>query len=146
LATKQPRQVCNFLQSNERIAGYLATIERNAQLLRKVRRALPSPLDEHCLHASLQFGVLTLVTDSPVWSSRLRFFARELERNLIPHQDPIRACRIRIQPPCVAPSRTQKHKLSLRTAQHLLAAAAGIEDAQLASALRRLAGTGMHDR
>jgi hypothetical protein len=146
LATKQPRQVCNFLQSNERIAGYLATIERNARLLRKVRKALPSPLDEHCLHASLQSGVLTLVTDSPVWSSRLRFFARELERNLIPHQDPIRACRIRIQPPCVAPSRTQKHKLSLRTAQHLLAAAAGIEDAQLASALRRLAGTGMHDR
>jgi hypothetical protein len=143
---KQIRHACRFLRSNERIAGYLAAVERNAKLLLDVRRALPPPLDERCLHAALDAGVLTLVTDSPVWSSRLRFFAPELQRGLARHYGPIATCRIRVQPrtvkPPSGPGANPRHKLSPRTAQHLMEAAAGIEDTELAAALRRLAKAG----
>ena len=143
---KPIRHACRFLAGNEKIAAYLDTIERNASLLRDIRRALPAPLDEHCLHASLDAGVLTLVTDSPAWASRLRFFAPELERNPDSHSSPVVSCRIRIQPQALTPSpqsgREAGYKLSRRTADHLIEAAQGIEDAGLAAALRRLAKVG----
>lgn len=138
------RHACRFLAGNEKIAVYLGVIERNAQLLREARCALPPPLDAHCLHAVLDAGVLTLTTDSPVWSSRLRFFAPELVRNLAPHYGLIASCRVRVQPQAAAPhpETTPKYKLSARTQQHLLDAAAGIDDADLAAALHRLATAG----
>lgn len=143
---KSIRHACRFLTGNDRITAYLNMIERNAELLRNIRRSLPAPLDEHCLYASLDAGILTLVTDSPVWSSRLRFFAPELERSLSSDSTPIASCHIRIQPQAVSVSpssgREPRHKLSRRTANHLVEAAAGIEDAELATALRRLARIG----
>ena len=143
---KSIRHACRFLAGNDKIAAYLNMIERNAKLLRDVRRSLPAPLDEHCLYASLDAGILTLVTDSPVWSSRLRFFAPELERSLSSDSSPIASCHIRVQPQAVSPSppsgREPGHKLSRRTVDHLIEAAAGIEDAELAAALRRLARVG----
>lgn len=147
---KQLRHACRFLQHDEKIADFLAAIKRNAQLLGEIRDALPSPLSEHCLHASLRAGGLTLLTDSPVWSSRLRFFAPELYRRLAPHHGPVITCRVRVQPPACAPSTalgaSAKHRLSAKTVQHLMEAAAGIEDEQIASALRRLAKAGARDR
>ena len=143
-------QACRFLRRNEKIAGYITAIERNAQLLRKIRSALPPPLDDHCLHASLEAGVLTLLTDSPVWSSRLRFFAPELVRHLAGSGDTIAACRVRVRPLALvrstAPKAIRKNRLSARTVQHLIEAAAGIQDAKIAAALRRLAkaGAGNH--
>lgn len=146
LVPKQIRHACRFLRGNEKIAEYLAAIERNAQLLEDARGALPPPLDEHCLHAVLEGGVLTLLADSPVWSSRLRFFAPELEQKLPRRYGPIASCRIRVQPQSVAPapisSDTPPHRLSSRAAQHLMDAAAGIEDEEIAAALRRLARAG----
>lgn len=143
---KPIRHACRFLAGNDKIAAYLDTIERNAKLLRDIRHSLPVPLDEHCLYASLDAGILTLVTDSPVWSSRLRFFAPELERSLSSHSSPVASCHIRIQPRAVSPSppsgREPGYKLSRRTANHLIEAAEGIEDAELAAALRRLARVG----
>jgi len=140
------RHVRRFLGYDGRITEYLAVIERQTRLLREVRATLPPPLDEHCLHASLEAGVLTLLTDSPVWSSRLRFFAPEIERRLAPRHGAIVACRVRIQPQVSAsasttPGEDAHSRLSLKTAQHLMDAAAGMEDARIAAALRRLART-----
>ena len=143
---KQFRHAYRFLRRNDMIARYLTAIERDARLLREIRSALPQPLDEHCLHASLDAGALTLLTDSPVWSSRLRFFVPDLERALAPRHGSIASCRVRIQPPAVVPSPAPgappKHKLSAGTTRHLMEAASGIEDAQIAAALRRLAKAG----
>jgi len=139
---KQFRHACRFLECGEKIAGYLAAVEHNARILREIRNILPTPLDEHCLHASLEAGVLTLITDSPVWSSRLRFFAPELERDLAPSRGRISTIHIRVRPCMIAPTSSPKHKLSKRAAEHLMAAAAEIGDDQIAAALRRLAKTG----
>jgi len=143
---KQFRHACRFLKRNEHIAGFLTAIEQNAALLREIQGALPPPLNEHCLHANLDSGELTLITDSPVWSSRLRFFAPELERNLAIRRRAITSCRIRVEPRAFAPAMSneaaRKHKLSARTRQHLIEVAAGINDQEVAAALRRLAKAG----
>jgi hypothetical protein len=143
---KHIRHACRFLRGNEKIAGFLAAIERNAKLLDDIKGVLPPPLDKHCLHAVLEGSVLTLLTDSPVWSSRLRFFAPELERGLPRHYGAITGCRIRVQPPASSPppapeSRTRP-RLSPQAAIHLMEAAAGTDDQEIASALRRLAQAG----
>lgn len=141
---KKIRHACRYLAGNEKIAVCLELIERSARLLGEARSALPPPLDEHCLHAVLDAGVLTLTTHSPVWSSRLRFFAPQLVQTLAPRFGPITSCRVRVQPPAAAPrlGTTPRYKLSARTEQHLVDAAAGIEDAELAITLRRLAKAG----
>jgi len=143
---KHFQHACRFLQHDEKIAGCLTAIERHTRLLHEIRAILPPPLDEHCLHAALNAGVLTLLTDSPVWSSRLRFFAPEFERHLTPRHGPITACRIRVRPrrpqTSVSSSKALGNKLSVTTVRHLTDVAAGIEDARLAAALRRLAKAG----
>ncbi len=139
---KRFQQVSRFLRPDEATAVGLAAVQRNGRLLRKIRAFLGSPLDEHCLHASLDGRVLTLVTDSPVWSSRLRFFAPEIERGLDPRYGPISAWRIRVRPSAGERRTGPRHKLSSAAVQHLMEAAAGIADARIAAALRRLAKTG----
>jgi len=144
---KHLRHACRFLRQNERIAGCLTAIERHTQLLHEIRAVLPPPLDEHCLHASLDAGILTLLTDSPVWSSRLRFFTPELEHHLTLRHGSIAACRIRVRPfASVSSAKASNNRLSATTVRHLTDAAAGIEDAELAAALRRLAKVGTRNR
>lgn len=144
--SKHFQHACRFLRHNEKTAGYIAAIERQTQLLGEVRAILPPPLDEHCLYAQLEAGVLTLLTDSPVWSSRLRFLTPEIEHRLAPRHGPIAACRIRIQPHAPgSPAKTANKRLSAKTVQHLMEVATGIEDVRLAAALRRLAEAGTRD-
>jgi len=140
------QQVSRFLRPDETTAVSLAAVQRNGRLLREIRDVLGSPLDEHCLHASLDGRVLTLVTDSPVWSSRLRFFAPEIELGLDTRYGSISAWRIRVRPSAGERRTGPTHKLSAAAVQHLIEAAAGIADARLAAALRRLAKTGAGDR
>jgi len=138
--SKHFQHVCRFLRHNEKIAGYATAIEHHTQLLREIRGTLPPPLDEHCLHAHLDAGVLTLLTDSPVWSSRLRFFTPELERHLSPRHGSIVACHIRVRPQALGlPPKASNSKLSVKTVRHLIEVATSIEDPQLAAALCRLA-------
>ena len=100
----------------------------------------------HCLHASLDGSRLTLVTDSPVWGSRLRFFAPQLDAALAGQHGYIRDYRVRVRP-THARAKTEAHAkakrgLSARTINHLMEAADGLEDPNLADALRRLATAG----
>lgn len=143
---KRIRHASRFLQTSDRTAAFLAVIERNRRLLQAVRDKLPSPLDAHCLHASLEGGLLTLVTDSPVWGSRLRFFAPELMQIAIAKQGPIEKCRVRVHPPHTpSPDEGrsgQVNRLSGATVKLLLDAADGLGETELASALRRLAKAG----
>lgn len=50
--------------------------------LNLVQSQLPSPLNEHCTSAVLHDDSLTLLADSPVWASRLRYLSRNLQEKL----------------------------------------------------------------
>jgi hypothetical protein len=140
------QQASRLLHSSGRVAELLDTIESNRLLLRKVRERLPAPLDDRCLHAALEEGVLTLVTDSAVWGSRLRFFAPELIKALGNGLGRIESTRVRIQPGASPHRRdhcgTRPLKMSRETVKLLTDTAEGLGDTQLSRALRRLAETG----
>ena len=135
-----------YLRENDAIAALLDAVAHQRELLTAVRARLPEPLDAHCLHASVDGPVLILITDSPAWGSRLRFFAPELQTSLAPSHGPIKSCRVRIQPQRVSRHTEEKPqrraRLSARTRRHLTAAADGVEDPVIADALRRLAAAG----
>jgi hypothetical protein len=132
-----------FLEHSGPLAPLLAEIARADALLRAVHRCLPPPLDSHCLHATLHEGTLTLVTESPAWASRLRFFAPEISHALGGDYGRISACRVRVRPQVVAAEhREGAPTLSQATVDHLLQAAAGAQDGAIAQALRRLALAG----
>jgi hypothetical protein len=140
------KQASRLLGASERTAALMRVIEDNRKLLRLVRKRLPPPLDAHCLHAALEDGTLTLVTDSSVWGSRLRFFAPELSGSLSPAVGPIESTRIRVQPesgPHGEPVRAGSGlRMSQETARLLREAAAAYGDSDLGRALRRLADVG----
>lgn len=52
------------------------------ELLNLVRSLLPHPLDEHCMSAILHENSLTLLADSSVWASRLRYLSRNLQQKM----------------------------------------------------------------
>jgi hypothetical protein len=72
-------------------------LEISAQkaLLAEVRRLLPDDLAEHCLAARLRERQLILHTDSPVWATRLRFFATNLISLLQPDYSTVTEIRIK---------------------------------------------------
>jgi len=146
---KRIQQACSFLRTNDGTAAFLAVIERNRMLLAAIRDKLPPPLDAHCLHASLEGGTLTLVTDSPVWGSRLRFFSPELMQISVAKQGSIEKCRVRVNPPHTPrPNDGQReliNRLSGQTVKLLLDTADGLGETELAGALRRLAKAGAAD-
>jgi hypothetical protein len=136
----------SYLRGNAKTGELLAAIESNLKLLQSIRSKLPAPLDEHCLHASLEEGVLTLVTDSSVWGSRLRFFSTELSHALGSRHGTIESCRIRVHPAHEARPRKDPgpgaNRMSQQTVKLLLEAANALGESELARALRRLAKAG----
>ena len=123
-------------------AALLQQSQRLLHLTRTLQEHLPEPLNRHCTVANIHNDSLVLLTDSPVWSSRLRFHApallRELERRHAVH---LTSVRIRINPPeqvrPAAPSR--KPQMSATTADLLRQVASTLDDPALGAALRRLA-------
>lgn len=143
---KRFQQAARYLQGSGTLGNLLACIERNAELLRAVRRALPHPLDAHCLHAAIEDRTLTLVSDSPVWASRLRFLAPEVQRALNANQGRVASIRVRVQPVSNRDTRRSsaatRPALSGATIKHLLETAENVTDEGIAAALRRLAEAG----
>lgn len=123
-------------------AALLQQSQRLLRLTHTVQQYLPEPLNRHCLVANTQDDVLILITDSPVWSSRLRFHAptllRELQRR---HALPFKSVRVKVNPP--EPARqaviNERPHLSIATATLLNEVASTLDDAGLSAALRRLA-------
>jgi len=126
-------------------AALLQQSQRLLQLTHTVQEHLPEPLNRHCAVANIQDDILVLITDSPVWSSRLRFHApallRELERR---HAVKLKSVRIRINPP------EQPRPVTVRKPPEMSAATAGLlrqvagtlDDPDLCAALHRLARHG----
>lgn len=148
--SKRIQHAFRFLGQNDAIASLLSSIERNAKLLREVRRILPQSLADHCSHAAIEDEVLILLTDSPAWGSRLRFFAPELLRSLHSPNGRATTCSVRIRPPSAPSALTSgaalKARLSDATVKHLLDTAGSVKDEEIAAALRRLAKAGGGDQ
>ena len=123
-------------------AALLQQSQRLLHLTRTLQEHLPEPLNRHCTVANIHNDSLVLLTDSPVWSSRLRFHGpallRELERRHALHLTKVL---IRINPP--EPVRpvavSHKPRMSASTAGLLRQVAGTLEDPALGAALRRLA-------
>ena len=135
------------LAGQDALSAILTAVERQGLLLAAVRARMAPPLDQHCRHAALENGRLTLVTDSPVWGARLRFLAPELLASLRATHGEIKECRVRVQPTCLPtrpPEPAQRAvSMSPATANLLLAAAEAQAGTELGLALRRLAEVGM---
>lgn len=143
---KRFQQAFRLLRGSERMGDLISELEASRALLHRLRQELPPPLDAHCLHAGLADRVLTLVTDSSAWGSRLRFFAPELVKSLRQQYGPIESTRVRVQPPfarrVVADGNVPEATMSTDTVRLLRDAADGLGETDLGRALRRLADAG----
>lgn len=123
-------------------AALLQQSQRLLRLTHTVQQYLPEPLNRHCMVANTQDDILILITDSPVWSSRLRFHApallRELQRR---HAIPFKSVRVKISPPEQARQAviSERPQMSAATASLLHEVAGTLDDSGLGAALRRLA-------
>lgn len=121
-----------------------ARVERVARL---VADQLPEPLARHCRAVNLANGVLTLHSDSPVWTTRLRFIGPRLLESLRRHPElgEVREVRIRSLPASVLPVVSahrplrSSSRLSPAAASHVRDAALAISAPVLRAALLRLA-------
>lgn len=139
----KPEPLAKLLPTRDRKFG--ALIERGRllrQLSESVRDCLPLACAEHCAVANYHDGQLVLATESPAWSARLRFHARDVTRLLKDrHGLRVRQVRVVVSPAAVSPTpkRGARRDLSHKSAELLQQAAAGIEDPALRGALLRLA-------
>jgi hypothetical protein len=122
------------------IAAHCARLERLNSL---VGACLPPPLQQHCRVANLERGVLTLHSDGPGWTTRLRFELPRLLRSL--RQEPefsrLEDIRLKQAPAIMAPPQPlrQAVRLSTTAGDHLRAVAATTQIPALREALLRLA-------
>lgn len=137
--TFRPSKVSTLLGSDATLNHLGQMLRQQQRLLRQIRDILPDPLDAHCLHARISVDQLILHTDSPVWTSRLRFHAPQLLKQLRQQAPRLRKVKILIH----IPSRTQapKHRkvvLSPASAASIHDLADHISDPDLRAALQRL--------
>ena len=113
---------------------------------RQLRQRLGPPLCNHVALGALEPSRLVLVTDSPVWSNRIRYQAQRLLTSLSDFFDSQAKPRLEIKiVPDLGklPSRDRtRAPISARSARHLEQfAKTGNLDARQASALRRIAAS-----
>lgn len=123
------------------MATHCARLERLTAL---VGACLATPLDRHCRVANLEGGILTLHSDGPGWTTRLRFEGPRLLRTLRrePEFSGLSDIRIRQATPPPAPpppAAPRIARLSPETGQHLRMVAAATDIPALREALLRLA-------
>ena len=62
----------------ENLASLAERAAKMDQLTQLVRTTLPNPLGEHVIAANLRDETIVVVTDSPVWASRIRFYSQDI--------------------------------------------------------------------
>jgi len=138
----RPRHVSQVLQHDGLLKPLQGEMQRQQQLLRQIRQALPANLSAHCSGARLSGGVLCLYADTPVWLSRLRFQAPALLSRLRAAYPAIASIKVRCEAPqrgISSPRPRHPARHSNRAAASIEESAAGIASPALSTALRRLA-------
>jgi hypothetical protein len=140
---KKPSPIGKFLAAAEPgLAALTAQASRLEALRRHAVQALPPEAAPHCLGADLKEGVLTLYLDSGAWSTFLHYRQAALLAGLCKTLGaPCHNLKFKVLPEPVpgVPSKPAPKDLSADTRGLLESTAAGLEDAALAEALRRLA-------
>ena len=125
---------------NPQLLGKASQLDK---LTRIVRSSLPAECQEHVSVADIRDKQLVLVTDSPVWSSRLRTYQNNILEMLKTHAN-IHLTQVRIkqtQPKHIARAPVIKNRyLTDRSAKLLKQTANSIDDPDLHQALSKLAG------
>ena len=130
------------------VRGLIPTsISKQARLLenlsRIIRASLPKNCQDHVSVAGIKDQQLILITDSPVWSSRLRLYTQNMTEMLAEHAK-LQINRIQIRqsqpgsPPREEPIKKFRH-LSESSARLISQTANSIDDENLSNALQRLA-------
>ena len=114
-----------------------------AKLTQILRACLPQNCQQHVSVAGINDQQLILITDSPVWVSRLRMYTQNMLEMLEQHSNiKISQIRIKQSPPRVprkqVPVKKLRH-LSPDTAEKITQTAASISDPELQQALLKLA-------
>lgn len=144
ILTQMPAKTLQEILARDRsrTAELLARSESLARFSERLSELLPTPLHGRVKLALLEDERAVLLTDSPVWKSRLRFHMPQIKR-LIKTQLAPRVTRIEVkvvaaidEPPAAA----RTCRLSARGARCLRRAADSIGDEALSEALTRLAG------
>lgn len=137
---KQPNPVGDYIREGSPLHDLLTRNRGNQQLLIRIRELLPKQLREHCIAAVTENRRVILYAESSAWASRLRFFSRDLAKQL--NQNGIGADKVNIRvflnPP---PRRTKRHiarQLSPDNAALIDQTAETISDSSLRAALKRL--------
>lgn len=142
---RSPKSVRHLLKDKPTLKRLELEISAQKALLGQVRHLLPNELAGHCVAAQMRDQHLILHTDSPVWATRLRYFAPQLI-SLLKSGDPsLRGIKVRL----VLTRSPQRRRLP--AARHSDFAAAIIHDSaedtkqpQLREALKRLSATLKH--
>ena len=141
------KKLSRLLKNNTLIAR---SIDENIHLLENIKvfleKQLPDELNNHCHANNIVNKRLTLIIDSPAWSSKLRFIQPALEQALTrQYPDIIETVKIKVRP--AAPKKKtddKKHyrpQLSEKSRQIIQDMADGMDDSDLKESLIRLAKT-----
>ena len=140
-----PKPLYKFLTGKKGDVADLVTQAKQLHLIDvEIRKFLDQPLTDHCQVAGFKEGVLTLITDSPAWASRLHFYIptllTELKQNTTRLQG-LNKIVIQVQPEIPeAVSSLQEPRILPDSAGKLLEATAdSIDSEALQKALQRLA-------
>ncbi len=124
-----------------------AHAHRLQTLNRMLRGALGEPLGPHVSLCNIRADIAVVTADSPAWLTQLRYQAPTVLHILQsqPGLESLRKVRFKVQPasePAEPTSPPRRAILSPSGAETLGSAAEGIQDPELAEALRRLALNG----
>lgn len=143
---KRARSVQQHLNTSPGLRALLGRAQQQQQLLARVRSLLQPPVDRHLSAVVFDCGRLVLFADSPVWSSRLRFFSRQLSARL--RQELNMTADSIVVRVAIADYRKQRRggqpcrALSAANASLIRSVAADISDPALSQALNRLSRHG----
>lgn len=140
---KKPKSVKQILNSKSAgLQGLLQHTQQLNALNKRLMHLLPAPLPQHCTTAGIEQQQLILMTDSPVWATRLRLQAPNLIKALPEFQ--IKSVVVKIQPSRKAPEAAPRAcpKMSSDASSLLNYLADATSDLKLKLALQRLARNG----
>ena len=139
--------IARLLQQKVALQPLYGEIQRQQQLLRQVRAALPPKLAPHCSGARLNGAQLLLFVDAPVWASKLRFLSPKLLQALRAENPGIANIKVRMDVPqrtsAVTPQPRRKGaaRHSNQASGTVHGSADTVGNSALSQALRRLART-----
>lgn len=142
---KRARSVQQHLTASPALRELLEQAQQQQLLLARVRALLQPPVDRHLSAVIFDRGRLVLFADSPAWSSRLRFFSRQLSARLRNEQNmTVNSIAVRV---AIGHYRKQRRgqtcrELSSANASLIRSVAEDIGDPELSRALNRLSRHG----